>query len=76
MFLRFALGLFFQFLSFLLYEPPPGPQAASFSEFDIPKTPEGTRYRDFAGTRWFNDPIVAYAGDFASAPIYKKGGKK
>lgn len=63
-------------IQYLMYEPPPGPKAASLEDFSTPKSNEGDPIYDFGGTVWIKDAHVIWFGDFRSRGIYKKGGKK
>lgn len=76
MFWRLVLGLVLQVVAGLLYKPPEGPKAAAFKDFQIPQANDGDRFTDFAGTMWQPGAIVAWAGDFNTAPITKKQKKK
>lgn len=58
------------------YKPPPGPKALSAKDLSTPKSEEGALIYDGAGTFWVDDAHVVWSGDFDSAGIYKKGGKK
>ena len=73
---RLILGVVLNLVASLFVKPPPGPTAAGLKDFGIPRSDEGARLIDFAGTIWLADPHVAWYGDFASAPIRKKNGKK
>lgn len=73
---RLILGVVFNLAASLFVKPPPGPTASTLSDFSVPRSDEGARVIDFAGTIWIKDPHVAWFGDFASAAIRKKGGKK
>lgn len=75
-FFRLILGVVFSLLSAALYKAPPGPRAAAFDDFGIPKARQGDKFKDFAGTMWVSSSEVAWAGDLYSTPIYKGGGKK
>lgn len=69
---RLILGVVFNLLAGLFVKPPPGPAAAKLSDFGIPRSDEGARVIDFAGTIWISDPHVAWFGDFGSQPIRKR----
>lgn len=76
MFWRLVLGVVFNLLAGLFVKPPPGPTASTLNDFGIPRSDEGARVTDFAGTIWQDSPHIAWYGDFASTPIRKKNGKK
>lgn len=76
MFWRIALFVVMSVISSAIYDPPSGPKAASAEDFNAPKSKEGDAIYDGAGTFWVKDAHLAWAGDFRSRVIYKKGGKK
>lgn len=73
---QIAINIAFVALAAALYRPPPGPQARTINDLDVPKANEGDAIYDIAGTCWIEDAHVVWHGDFASKGIYKKGGKK
>lgn len=73
---RLILGVVLNVVSGLFVKPPPGPTASTLKDFSVPRSDEGARIIDFAGTIWISDPHVAWYGDFDSNAIRQKGGKK
>lgn len=73
---QIAINLAIAAISLLLYKPPPGPASRTVEDLNVPKSNEGDAIYDIAGTAWVDDAHVVWYGDFASKPIYKRGGKK
>lgn len=73
---RIAFYIAITLVQAAMYQPPPGPVAATADDFNAPKSKEGDPIYDGAGTFWVKDPHVSWFGDFRSRGIYKKGGKK
>lgn len=62
-------------LSFLRPKPEP-PKPSTISDFDIPVTKEGTEVPVIYGTIWIDSPQIVWYGDFKTAAIKTKSGKK
>ncbi len=73
---RLILGIVLNYAASLFTKPPQGPTASNLSDFSIPRSDEGAKIFDFAGTVWLKDPHVAWYGNFASEPIRQKQKKK
>lgn len=74
--LQVGLFLFSSVVSYATRQTPDPPKPAGRAEFTVPNSEIGVELWEIYGTVRVSDPSVAWDGDFATAPIKKKGGKK